>query len=94
MKFAKPVKLGALAMHEDPTSAAHYTDTYALLAREAKTGRAVQLGSVVGNRNPYNLFVFPAVEIESLTYLWLKSPDGHARVMELEGYRAEQDLLE
>ncbi len=94
VKFAKPVKLGALAMHEDPTSAAHYTDTYALLAREAKTGRAVQLGSVVGNRNPYNLFVFPAVEIESLTYLWLKSPDGHARVMELEGYRAEQDLLE
>ena len=94
MKFAKPVKLGALAIHEDPTSAAHYTDTYALLAREAKTGRAVQLGSVVGNRNPFNLFVFPAIEIESLTYLWLKSPDGHARLMELEGYRAEVDLLE
>ena len=94
VKFAKPVKLGALAVHEDPTSAAHYTDTYALLAREAKTGRAVQLGSVVGNRNPFNLFVFPAIELESLTYLWLKSPDGHARLTELEGYRAEADLLE
>ena len=94
LKFAKPVKLGALAVYEDPTSAAHYADTYALLAREAKTGRAVQLGNVVGNRNPYNLFVFPAVEVESLTYLWLKSADGHARLVELEGYRAEADLLE
>jgi hypothetical protein len=94
IKFDSPVSLGALAVYEDTTNAQHYTDSFALFAREAKTGRMVQLGSVIENKNPFNLFVFPKLQIESITYLWLKSGDGHVRIAELEGYLAEEDLLD
>lgn len=94
IKFDSPVELGSLAVYEDSTSAQHYTDTYALFGREAKTGRMVQLGSVTENKNPFNLFVFPKLQVEAITYLWLKSADGHVRIAELEGYLAEEDLLD
>jgi len=86
--------LGALAVYEDTSGAAHYTDTYALFGREAKTGRMVQLGGVTENKNAFNLFVFPKMQLESITYLWLKSTDGHVRIAEFEGFLAEEDLLD
>lgn len=94
ISFKTPVKLGALAVYEDPAHPSHYTDTFALFARDRKTRQWMQAASVVGNRSPFNLFTFAAVEADAVTYLWLKSPDGHARIAELEAYLAERELLE
>jgi hypothetical protein len=94
LEFKSPVKLGALAVFEDATGPAQVTDTYAIFLREPKTGRWQQAGSVRHNRNPFNLFTFPEIETDALQYLWLKSPDGHARIAELEAYAAERDLLD
>ena len=94
IKLSAPAELSSLAVFEDPTSAETYTRTYALFVREAKTGRLRQVGNVVGNKNPFNLFTFPAVDVDAITYLFLDSPDKHARVMELEGYGASERLLD
>ena len=94
LKYDRPVKLAALAVYEDSADPARYTDTYAVFVRDARRGQWRQAGHVTGNRSPYNLFTFPAVEADAVTYLWLRSPDGHARIAELEAYSPPADLLE
>ncbi|GDY21386.1 hypothetical protein LBMAG56_27330 [Verrucomicrobiota bacterium] len=58
----------------------------ALFLHDAKRNQWLQAGHVTDNRSPYNLFTFPTIEADALTYLWLRSPDGHARLAELEAY--------
>lgn len=92
LTFRSPVPLTALAIHEDLAGApASYTDTYAVFARSGRTWR--KLGHVIGNRSPFNLFTFDAVEADEVVYLWLKSGDGHARIAEFEGYGKKGDLF-
>ena len=88
------MKLSSLAVYEDPTDPARYTDTYALFLHDAKRNEWLQAGHVTDNRNPYNLFTFPTIEADALTYLWLRSPDGHARLAELEAYSPPADPLD
>ncbi|MDA1015308.1 MAG: PQQ-binding-like beta-propeller repeat protein [Planctomycetota bacterium] len=85
LSFESPVALSAFAVYED--TAAGYTDTYAIFCRDAKTQTWHRVGHATNNRSPFNVFSFPAIETDSVTYLWLKSADRHARIAELEGYR-------
>ncbi len=43
-------------------------------------------GHVTGNRSPFNLFTFPSMPVTDVLYVWVASPDGHARIAELEGF--------
>lgn len=86
--------LSSLAVYEDPAAPARYTDTYALFLHDAKRNQWLQAGHVTDNRSPYNLFTFPAIEADAITYLWLRSPGGHARLAELEAYSPPADLLD
>ena len=94
LKYDRPVKLSSLAVYEDPADPARYTDTYALFLHDAKRNRWLQAGHVTDNRSPYNLFTFPTIEADAISYLWLRSPDGHARLAELEAYSPPADLLD
>ena len=90
LTFEKPIGLAAFALYEDPAAPSRYTDTYAIFLRDAKRRRWVKAGHVRGNRNPFNLFTFTPVVADQIIYLWLKSGDGHARILEFEGYGADE----
>ncbi|QDU93779.1 PQQ-binding-like beta-propeller repeat protein [Lignipirellula cremea] len=81
-----PVKLSVLAAYENPGQP--YTRAFALFCRRADTGEWFQAGRRIDNESPFNLFTFPAAQVDAVTYLWLRSPDSHARLAELEGYRS------
>ncbi len=85
LKFEAPVELSAFAIYEDTT--AGYTDTYAIFCRDAKTKQWHKAGHVKDNASPFNLFTFPTIETDAVTWLWLKSADRHARISEMEGFR-------
>ncbi|MCE9530157.1 MAG: PQQ-like beta-propeller repeat protein [Planctomycetes bacterium] len=85
MTYKTPMTLTALAVYEDPS--AEFSDTYAILCRDAKTKLWSRVGHVVGNRSPFNLFTFKPMTVDAVTYLWLKSADGHVRIAEMEAYR-------
>ena len=93
LTFKQPVKISTVAVHEDVASAARYTDTYAVLARDVSSGAWRQIGHVTANRSPYNLFTCEPIETDAITYLWIKSADGHARVAEIEAYGPADELL-
>jgi len=86
LTFNTPVKLAALAVYEHPDEP--FTSDFALFCRRADTQQWIKAGHVRDNQNPYNLFTLEPIAIDAVTYLWLKSADGHARIAEIEGYRA------
>ncbi len=92
LKFKKPVPMTALTVYEDATSAGHYTDSYAVFIHDAEKDKWIKVGHVLGNRSPFNLFTFKPITADAITYLWLKSADGHARVAEMQGY-FKQDVV-
>lgn len=93
VKFAKPVELTALAVYEDPTAPERYTEGYGLFVRD-RAGNYRQVGHVRGNQSPFNLFTFEPMLTTEVVYIWVGSPDGHARLAELEGYVREGSLLD
>jgi len=88
LKFESPVELSAFTVYED--TAAGYTDTYAIFCRDAKTKQWHKAGHVKDNASPFNLFTFPTIETDAVTWLWLKSADRHARIAEMEGFRVRK----
>ncbi len=93
LEFKEPLTLSSLAVYEDPTAANRYTGTFGIFLHDPETDRWSQAGVVVGNQSPFNLFTFEPTNVDQIAYVWLKSPDGHVRVAELEGYRSESLLL-
>jgi len=88
LKSESPVELSAFAVYEDTT--AGYTDTYAIFCRDAKTNQWHKAGHVKDNASPFNLFTFPTIETDAVTWLWMKSADRHARIAEMEGFRVRK----
>ncbi len=92
--FKRPKRLAAVALYHDGSAPERITRKFAVFARTGKETKL--LGAETDNRNPYTLFTFEPVEAQSLLYLWAGSPDGHARLLEIEAYGPEQfseDLL-
>jgi hypothetical protein len=93
LKFSRAARMTAIAVYEDEAGADRYTDTYAVFLHEAKGDRWLKAGHVTGNRSPFNLFTFDAVDADRIVYLWLGSADGHARIAELAAYGTEEDAF-
>lgn len=93
IKLAEPHKFAAFAVYEDPADPSRFTRTYGLFVHNAKTKQWRMVGHVLDNESPFNLFSFEPELIDEIQYFWHGSPDGHVRVMEMEGYLTGADAL-